>query len=471
MFRTIRASQALRSRRRPARSRTGNSLPPFGRVRPMLPELIRASSLLLWLALAAILTACSANPFPFVRSPAVGTESPIVSGPVSRSPSVSDPASVPGPDGPDGALAYEHVRVLAEEIGTRVAGSPAERRAADYISAQLRSYGYEVELQEFPIENTSAEVQVSGALTRRIEGIGFDSGQSMEARGTLVYVGLGRAADIPVAGLQGRVALIQRGEIEFQEKIRIATSAGAAGIVIFNNRPGLVQGSTSGPVRVPAIIISQSDGEALLQALERGNVSATVSVRVESKNALNVVGRASPGACQTVTGGHFDSVLSSPGGNDNASGTAAVLETARVIAKRGHQRNDCFIAFGAEEDGLLGSAHFVRSLSREERRQLTAMINLDMVGTLSRWEFIGDDSMLDLAEQAARELGIPGSVGRLPPNVGSDHLSFKDAGIPVLMLYRDDNRLHTPADTAAIVDPGSLADAAAISAWVLRHLN
>jgi aminopeptidase YwaD len=432
-------------------------------------NLMRASSLVFALALATSLIACSANPF--LPPSASRIESPTASNPIPRPPAISDPASVPGPDGADASTAYEHVRVLAEEIGARPGGTPAERRAADYISGQLRSYGYEVELQEFPIDDTSAEVQVSGALTRRIEGIGFDSGQSMEARGTVVYVGLGRAADIPVAGLQGRVALIQRGEIEFQEKIRVATSAGAAGIIIFNNRPGLVQGSTASPVRVPAIIISQTDGQDLVQAVERGNVSATVSVKVETKRAVNVIGRASAGACQTVTGGHFDSVLSSPGGTDNASGTAAVLETARVMAKQGHQRNNCFIAFGAEEDGLLGSAHFVRSLAPDERRQLTAMINLDMVGSQSPWEFIGGDRMVDLAEQAAGELGISGSMGRLPPNVGSDHQSFEDAGIPVLMLFRDDNRLHTPADTAAIVDAESVADAAAISAWVLQRLN
>lgn len=381
------------------------------------------------------------------------------------------PVPIPGPDEPSGELAYQHVKVLAEEVGTRVAGTPAERHAADYLAAQFRSYGYLVELQEFPVENSTASLEVTRGPNRRIEGIAFGSDQSGSATGELVYIGLGRPADIPRAGLVGKVALIQRGEIEFQEKIRNAERSGAVGVVIYNNRPGLVQGVLREPPRIPAMLISQEDGEALLAAAQTGGVTVTVSVKVQTVQAVNVIARSRPGPCQSVTGGHFDSVATSPGGNDNGSGTAVVVEVSRVMAKQGHQRNDCFIAFGAEEEGLLGSRAFVRSLTGEERRQIMAMINLDMVGTPSPWQLIGSDRLVELAQRGAEVLGISAVAGRLPANAGSDHQSFAEAGIPVLMLFRDDNRLHTPQDTAAIVQPDSLQDAARLTVWVLTNLG
>jgi aminopeptidase YwaD len=434
-----------------------------------LPRQFRAP--LAAFALSVLLIACTGPSQPMPQSQGSAPPTAAVSTPVGSAANPVDRAAIPGPDDASGDLAYQHVKALAEEIGTRVAGTPAERRAADYIAGQLRSYGYTVAMQEFPIENATASVQASGALNRKIDGVGFSSSQSLEASGQVVHVGLGRSSDIPATGLQGKVALIQRGEIQFQDKIRNATAAGAVAVVVYNNQPGLMRGEVRDPLKVPALIISQNDGNDLVSALDRGPVTATVSLKVDTSTAVNVIGRSQPGACQTVTGGHFDSVSTSPGGNDNGSGTAALLEASRVAAKRGHVRNDCFIAFSGEEEGLLGSQAFVKSLSADEKRQLRAMINLDMVGTPSRWELIGDDRLVDLALRGAQELGLQVSSGRLPPNVGSDHQSFAEADVPVLMLFRDDNRLHTPQDTAEIVQPESLRDAARLTVWVLEHLE
>lgn len=428
----------------------------------------RVASCILSLLLA-LAAACTGLAQPSVdREAAVATATPSAAPTVA----VTAPARVAAePTESSGELAYQHVKALAEEIGTRVVGTPAERRAAEYIADQFRSYGYTVTLQDFPVENTSATLEVHQGATRRMQGLPFNPSGSGEATGELVYIGLGRPGDLPAGGLRGKLALVRRGEIQFQEKVQNAARAGAVGVIVYNNQPGLVQGAVAAPTPVPALIISQEDGESLLAVLRTGPVTATISVKVETTTGVNVIARRRPGPCETVTGGHFDSVATSPGGNDNASGTAALLETSRVMAQPSYQRNNCFIAFGGEEEGLLGSHAFVQSLSQAERSQIAVMINLDMVGTASGLLLIGDDRLIDLARRGAQTLGIDVSGTRLPPNLGSDHQSFADAGIPVLMLHRNDGRLHTPQDTASIVQPESLRDAVRLTVWLLLQFT
>ncbi len=98
----------------------------------------------------------------------------------------------------------------------------------------------------------------------------------------LVFAGLGKAQDFATVNVRGKFALISRGEIPFKDKVSNAIQAGARGVMIFNNAPGLLQGSLSedgSEVAVPAAMIEQSVGEAAKALLLAGNrVSASMSV-------------------------------------------------------------------------------------------------------------------------------------------------------------------------------------------------
>jgi len=65
---------------------------------------------------------------------------------------------------------------------------------------------------------------------------------------------------------------------------------------------------------------------------------------------------------QIVVGAHFDTVSGSPGANDNATGTAGVLEAARILARVPHERTIVFACFSAEEQGLIGAWHYAKRL-------------------------------------------------------------------------------------------------------------
>lgn len=394
----------------------------------------------------------------------------------------ASPAATPQaakPKAVDGAVALQHVLALAQQIGPRVASEAGEARAAEYLAQQLRSYGYQAVSQEFQFnqESDRSTLGVVSPQARSLTARALLRSAQGEATATLVAAGLGRQGDFPAQGLGGGIALIQRGEITFTEKVANAAAAGASGLIVYNDRPGLLQGALQATSRIPAVGISQEDGEELLRLLAQGPVTATVRARVEqvAVTSRNVVARPADGRCRVVVGGHYDSVAVSPGGNDNASGTAAVLEIARVVAGTPAALGACFVAFGAEEEGLFGSQHFVTSLSAEERRQLLGMINLDVVGAGDRWLLIGSPALVAQAAEGARKLGIETEAGSLPTGFGSDHQSFLAVGVPVVFITIVDRQgsypdIHTPQDTASIVQPRLLAQAAQMGLLVLQQL-
>jgi Zn-dependent M28 family amino/carboxypeptidase len=82
-----------------------------------------------------------------------------------------------------------------------------------------------------------------------------------------------------------------------------------------------------------------------------------------------------------MAGAHLDSVRAGPGINDNGSGTAALLETAQLLAKLKPQNTLRFGWWGAEEAGLIGSTRYVNDLSPAERDRIALYMNYDMVGS------------------------------------------------------------------------------------------
>jgi Zn-dependent M28 family amino/carboxypeptidase len=106
-------------------------------------------------------------------------------------------------------------------------------------------------------------------------------------------------------------------------------------------------------------------------------------------------------------GAHLDSVIAGPGINDNGSGSSAILEIAEEMAElniRNRQKLR-FAFWGAEENNLLGSEHYVATLSDEELGSIVANLNFDMLGSPNYVRFVydGDGSDTPIA-------GPPGSA-------------------------------------------------------------
>lgn len=429
-----------------------------------------ARTFLLLLALAA-LAACDGGPAPpTLTVPATATA------PSPTATAASRAGSFVGEAGPSGEIAFRHVEALAVDIGPRPAGSDAERQAARYIADELRSYGYVVEEQTFEFTSEfgrEASLDIAAPDGQELVAGAFAGSAAGRVGGPLVYAGLGRPDEFPEGGLPGGVALLRRGELYFSDKVSNAVEAGAGAVVIFNNGPAFFEGSLGAEGAIPVVSISGEDGERLLTMVQSGPVEVSVEVgSPEERVSRNVVARPASGRCETISGGHFDSVPQAPGASDNASGTATVLELARTVAVSHLPGDHCFVLFGAEELGLFGSDHFVQSLDEAGRQDLRAMLNFDMTGVGESWLLIGSPQLVALAAQAAAGAGIDAEAQEQPAGLGSDHQSFLSAGIPAIWFFRiTDDLLHTPEDTADRVRPESVEEAVTLGLLLLEELQ
>lgn len=364
-----------------------------------------------------------------------------------------------------------------EELGPRESATEQELAAAEYLASQLEGLGYSVELQPFTITNLSPELSsltIDGLEPQSLAVIPLISSPEGEASGGLVAIGLAREGDFPLEGLTGKVALIQRGLIPFQEKVDRAAAAGAIAAVIYNNIPDNFQGVMPRSAAIPALAISQGDGERIEALLESGAVTASVSVKATVETSHNVVATkpgsgSATGNKSVVLGGHYDTVPNVAGANDNSSGTAVVLALAQELAQETLPFTVRFIAFGSEELGLLGSQHYVESLSDEEQQGIIAMFNFDALGSGRQAGVLGDVELINLALEQADKVGISVRAGGGLQGGGSDHINFSRVGIPVLMFYAPDfSRIHTSSDRLEFVRPGLLGDAAELALALIK---
>ena len=216
-----------------------------------------------------------------------------------------------------------------------------------------------------------------------------------------------------------------------------------------------------------AAIDSQTQPHSLgLDGIQAQGQTEVVQSQIPVRNVIGLLpGRGELAEQYIVVGAHYDHVGMGGAGSlapgtieihngadDNASGSSALLEVARRLASpAGDQRRSIvFIAFTAEERGLLGSKHYIRH-PRWPLEQTVAMLNMDMVGRMQE-NFLtvygtgtaeGFDDLVDRLGQAAG-LAIEQQAAGFGP---SDHSSFYEVGIPVLHFFTGlHNDYHRPSD-------------------------
>lgn len=162
-----------------------------------------------------------------------------------------------------------------------------------------------------------------------------------------------------------------------------------------------------------------------------------------------------------VIGGHYDSYAfwgSAPGADDNASGTAGVIEAARVLSQYEFDRTIIFCAFGAEEIGLVGSDAYVR-LCKLQGMNILGYYNLDMIAYVKPGEEPQTDIIAPATAQDLVDFYMDVAAIYLPDfqvNIGnltggdSDHTSFNRYGYMGIFPFEDDQNyspfIHTPSD-------------------------
>jgi Zn-dependent M28 family amino/carboxypeptidase len=290
--------------------------------------------------------------------------------------------------------------------GTRAAGTEGYAESVDYVAGLLEAAGYEVTLDpvEFEFNFPTSVQQLTPVAATYPSGVYSGSGTGT-VEGPVIPVDINltgdrastsgcEPADFAAADWSGDadIALIQRGGCNFGTKARNAQLADAEAVIIFNqgdtpDREALIFADATslddGTIvshDIPVVGGSFADGVALSQPgstaivdVDPPEVRTDVNViaELEGVNDDNVV----------MAGAHLDSVTEGPGINDNGSGSAALLETALLMAKSKPQNTIRFGWWAAEENGLLGSADYVAGLPQAERDRIALYMNYDMVGS------------------------------------------------------------------------------------------
>ncbi|MFS2291783.1 MAG: M20/M25/M40 family metallo-hydrolase [Actinomadura sp.] len=437
------------------------------------------------------------------------------------------PAASAAPAGPDLAALVTlndieaHLKAF-EEIadyngGHRATGGPGFDVSVKYVVGRLRKAGLKPGIQKFgyPYWREKSDPVLSRTAPSRKN---YEHGEGFA---TFAFSGSGdvtapvEAVDIPAKGKdgtsgcerrdfrgfkKGSIALVQRGTCTFRTKAARARAVGASAVVIYN-RPGEkgpVDGTVSEPVGIPVVGPAHELGVELVKAAKKGGLK--LRVRTDTvhgkRRSSNVVADTRRGRKDNVVllGAHLDSVEDGPGINDNATGAAALLAIAgkiNALGEKGLRNRVRFAFWGAEEDGLRGSAHYVESLSGEERGSIALNLNFDMLGSRNGTRGVHDGDYSTRAGMRApagsgaiermfreyfegRGLAVTESefTGR------SDYAPFIEAGIPVGGMETGADGVKTAAEAEAfggragkVYDPCYHAECDRLKNVHLRFLN
>jgi len=384
--------------------------------------------------------------------------------------------------------------------GTRDTRTSGYQASVDYVTSQLRSYGYKPEIVQFNlpawVENRTpvlARTDVEPDESYRAGTAADDDSPNVDfitfelsPSGTLTNVPVVPTNDIVIpspggttsgceasdfpSAVQGAVALIQRGTCAFVDKLSNAQAAGAAGVILFNEGDTAARQNAlfrSGPadLSIPSVLSSFAVGDELYQAYKAGQnptVNLSVDAQVNDRFFPQVLAETKGGDSNrvVVAGAHLDSVAAGPGINDDGSGTSAQLEIAKQIADKGlvPEQKIRFMWFGGEEEGLIGSNYYADNLTSAAASKIMVMIDTDMISSpnFARLVYDGDGSV------AGNPAGPPGSgevervftdwwssqgfaSEQIPFDGRSDYVGFTDRGIPAGGVFAGAEDIKTKA--------------------------
>jgi hypothetical protein len=436
-----------------------------------------------------------------------------------------------------GARALESVRALARHH--RLQSSPGYDEAARWVAAELAAFGFEPEWEPVPGDGRTRALGIlmprGWECGRAMATLAGASGvtplcdyaaaplsivqRSAPVRGTFPLIAVaGGARDSDFEGLdvRGRVVLTDAPVHAVHERAVLAR--GAAGLLSYGRRlVPPVRGDDDDADALPytsfwwadgmprgwGFVVSPAEGRRLRARLDAGEPLA-LRAEIESREFETTI----PLLSAAIPGGSDEEILlvahlchPLPSANDNASGAAALLETARVLkalADAGRwtpgRRGVRFLWMPE----LTGTCAWL-ALDRDRARRIPAALNLDMVGedqsqcgsTLLIEHppcFLGSfaEPLLAAIRHAAQDwvesFSGPGHfsmtrMSEVPWSGGSDHAVFVDplVGVPCPMLIQWPDRFyHASSDTPDKCDPASLALAvrcAATYAGTLSALN
>ncbi len=350
---------------------------------------------------------------------------------------------------------FRNYQNLCLKFRGRFSGSDDARQAADYIENCFRSYNLDTVTRDwFDLaiwERGSVELSMVSPRSVTFPCISLPYSPGCDHEYTVVDLGMGHPADIAGAGSKLKDQAVMVSDINPPEgphlhrlqKYILALEAGAGAFIFIQKTPGMLAPTGSIAFNqngdLNQVIPSIGIPAEVAAEIREWAIHEPVRIRLVMDNSIrwgkdsNVIGelKGNENSDETViVCGHYDGHDIAQGAVDNASGTAVVMEAARVLAplKADLKRNVRFILFGSEEMGLLGSSAYAR---RVDPSAIRFVFNLDCVG---------DSSPLTMMLQNSSNLTetFRGMINELPADIDledrlipfSDHFPFLLKGIP-----------------------------------------
>jgi Zn-dependent M28 family amino/carboxypeptidase len=398
-----------------------------------------------------------------------------------------------------------NLRQLTDEIGGRVPGTPAMKRAVAWAVSAFKAAGADsVHKEEFSIPNSWAEgatrMDVTAPVQFRVRAVsmGWAPALAPAQRVPVVDVGEGTSGDFAKAGnIAGKVVLVHTtilktwedlfGEYLKATPIVAAAVKGKAKAVAFmatREHDILYRHTNTANGRLeqlPMVLVAREDGERMARLLASGKklfVDLLIPNRtggpVQTANVVaELRGNEKPDE-YVVLGAHLDSWELGTGALDNGCNAALVIEALRAIKASGvkPQRSIRFVLFSGEEQGLLGSRAYVARHVKEMDKVQGVVIFDSGSGRVSGFSLGGRKDVVDTARSIVAPLaGFGADKLTTDASVGTDHVDFLLQGVPTLVANQEEaNYLvnyHATSDTFDKVDLPQLtkhvAEAAAVS--------
>jgi aminopeptidase YwaD len=372
-----------------------------------------------------------------------------------------------------------HVSWLAaDEQEGRAAGSPAAARSAVYLTRHLDAAGLipagdnGTYFQHFDIPAPAIEGASTLTIGDEIFDVATISASPAEThKAALVFAD---ADDV-----EEKIVLL-KSDGEIRAEVREAAANGAVAVVLASDET-IAFDAVPGKLPIAVVLVGKQQYEKLVLDVfnDAVHVEVKADVQKQTKRARNVLALSPGTSGEMITiGAHFDHLgwggegslapgvhAIHNGADDNASGTAMVLELAEMWgANRGgplpRERGVLFCFWSAEERGLLGSDYWVENPTIPLERVL-ANINLDMVGRVGESKItVGSASTGDCfapaleamqTYYATSEIDFKLNImsGSLPGGGGSDHMSFHKKSIPAIFFFSGlHSDYHKPSDDA-----------------------
>jgi aminopeptidase YwaD len=441
---------------------------------------------------------------------------------------------------PSAAKIQQSVTYLAsDELDGRRTGTAGANEAAKYIAREFERLGLRPAratdsrkinvmsaryLQTFPYIGR-VELGKNNVLSVRDENfrvgedwmpLGISTNKKLDLT-EVVFAGYGISAnelnhnDYKGTYSKTQVAVIQKGTPDgdnphgkfttagqLRFKVAAAQSAGVGALLIISSEDDLKNDAlarlhydNAGLAGIPVAVISKQTAEKLANAKQVTLTTDVVRVEVAANNVVGVIEGSDPVLKDEsiVIGAHYDHLgrggegsLAARegeihhGADDNASGTAGVLELARIFSTQRAKlkRTLVFIAFSGEEEGLLGSNYYVNHPLMPLDKTV-AMINMDMigrmkdrklvvggVGTAKEWR-----QLITTSSNGAFELTM-NEDGYGP----SDHSSFYSKQVPVLFFWTGThNDYHKPSDTFEKINYNDEARILSLVARIVKDVD